>query len=134
MFQPQRASEPVLEPVGLADLKAEHAMQYNLLAEAERLLAGGETASAHQVLRQLLQYSEAHFGSEEILMRLHSYPGYHQHLREHGDLIAALERLLDDATQKASPTPEAIRRWLTTHIHHTDQQFLEFMQNEKRSV
>ena len=78
-------SPRVLDGVGLADLKAEHAMQYTLLAEAERLLAKGETAGAHQVLQQLLQYSEAHFGSEEIVMRLHSYPGYHQHLREQTD-------------------------------------------------
>jgi hemerythrin len=129
MSQPEPSpGRRVLDSVGLADLKAEHAMQYNLLAEAERLLAAEETASAHQVLRQLLQYSEAHFGSEEVLMRLHSYPGYHQHLREHGELISALERLLEDSTTSASPTPEAIRRWLTTHIHHTDQLFLEFMQ------
>lgn len=129
MFQPQNSlGRRVLDSVGLADLKAEHAMQYNLLAEAERLLAAEETASAHQVLRQLLQYSEAHFGSEEVLMRLHSYPGYHQHLREHGELVAALERLLEDSTKGASPTPESIRRWLTMHIHHTDQQFLDFMQ------
>lgn len=130
MFQPQTTPRSPIDAVGLADLESEHAMQYTLLAEGERLLAAGESAAAHQVLRQLLQYTEAHFGSEEILMRLHSYPGYHQHLREHGELIASLERLLESSSKDATPAPEAIRRWLTTHIHHTDQLFLEFMQKK----
>lgn len=115
-------------PVGLADVEAEHALQYKLLAEAERLLAAGKVDDARAAAQQLYSYSEAHFGSEQVIMRLHAYPGYHSHLREHGDLLAALVRLVDDIdTTNALPSAAAIRRWLTAHIHHADQEFLDYL-------
>ena len=114
--------------VGIADLEAEHALQYKLLAEAERLLADGDVESARDVIRQLYEYSEAHFGSEQVLMRLHAYPGYQSHEREHGDLLAALATLMagiGDGT--AATSAGALRRWLTAHIHHADRAFLDHL-------
>ena len=61
-------------PVGTEDLDAEHALQYKLLSEVERLLAEENEAAARDVIRRLYDYSEAHFASEQVLMRLHSYP------------------------------------------------------------
>jgi hemerythrin len=114
---------------GFADVEAEHALQYKLLNEAERLLQAGETAAARDVAQQLYDYSDAHFGSEQVLMRLHSYPGYQAHLREHGELLAALRNLMASIDrQSAAQAASALRRWLTAHIHHSDQVFLEFLQ------
>ena len=128
MTEPQRAV--ATSPVGLSDVEAEHAMQYKLLAEAERLLGDGNLENAREVVRQLQHYSEAHFGSEQVLMRLHSYPGYQAHVREHGELLAildALSRGIDETT--ASSSAGAIRRWLTAHIHHADQAFLDHLKS-----
>lgn len=114
--------------VGRADVEAEHALQYKLLAEAERLLQTSDFAASREVVQQLYDYSEAHFGSEQVLMRLHSYPGYQAHLREHGDLLAALGNLLANLEYSTgAQSAGALRRWLTAHIHHADQAFLEFM-------
>jgi hemerythrin len=117
-----------LATVGAADLEAEHALQYKLLGEAERLLEGGNRAAARELIVQLHTYSDAHFASEQVLMRLHSYPGYAAHEREHGELLHALDNLLsnldsDDPSRAAS----SLRRWLTSHIHHADQSFLDFL-------
>jgi hemerythrin-like metal-binding protein len=114
--------------VGTADLEAEHALQYRLLAEAERLLVAKDLDGARDVVRQLHEYSEAHFGSEQVIMRLHAYPGYQAHEREHGELLAALDTLsggIDGGN--AASTASALRRWLTAHIHHADQAFLEYL-------
>ncbi len=116
--------------VGTADLEAEHALQYKLLTEAERLLAERDVERAREVVRQLYEYSEAHFGSEQVLMRLHAYPGYQAHEREHGDLLGALKTLssgIDDGT--ATTSASALRRWLTAHIHHADQAFLDHLKS-----
>lgn len=118
------------EPTGLVDVESEHVLQYRLLSEAERLLAAGDGQRGLEVIRQLHRYSEVHFGSEQVLMRLHAYPGYQAHEREHGELLAALDVLIaniDDATAAASA--ESIRRWLTSHIHHSDQAFVEHMKS-----
>jgi hemerythrin len=115
---------------GIADLEAEHALQYKLLSEAERLLAVGDVGAAREVADQLYNYSEVHFGSEEVLMRLHSYPGYQAHLREHGELLTALHQLVAEIYVKRSVVgADAIRRWLTVHIHHSDQEFLEYVRS-----
>lgn len=118
---------------GLADLEAEHALQYKLLGEAERLLESGDRAAAREVIAQLHAYSDAHFASEQVLMRLHSYPGYEAHEREHGVLLHALEVMLtsldaDDPSRSAA----SLRRWLTSHIHHADQSFLDFVNQPVR--
>jgi hemerythrin len=121
--------DPTPPPVlGLAEIDSEHAMQYQLLEEVERVLERGDVAAARVVVQQLHDYSAAHFGSEQVIMRLHSYPGYNAHEREHGDLLAALQRLslgMDAETGAASAV--AIRRWLTTHIHHADQAFVDYL-------
>jgi hemerythrin len=118
--------------IGVSDVEAEHALQYKLLTEAERLLAAGDAGAAREVLQQLHDYSEAHFGSEQVLMRLHSYPGYQSHLREHGDLLTALDQLLANVGTRPSTASAAdLRRWLTSHVHHADQAFLDFMQNPR---
>jgi hemerythrin len=126
-IQDAPSQPPVL---GIAEIDAEHALQYKLLEEVERVLERGDVAAARVVVKQLHEYSEAHFGSEQIIMRLHSYPGYNAHEREHGDLLAALQRLsvgLEVETGMASAA--AIRRWLTTHIHHADQAFIDYLNN-----
>ena len=115
-------------PVGTEDLDAEHALQYKLLAEVERLLAEENEAAARDVIRRLYDYSEAHFASEQVLMRLHSYPGYLAHEREHGDLLVALQSLLSSVgVESSSTSASALRRWLSGHIHHADQAFVDFL-------
>lgn len=117
---------------GLADVEAEHAMQYKLLAEAERLLGGGELDSARSLVSQLCDYSEVHFGSEQVLMRLYSYPGYEPHLREHGELLAALRQMASQiGVEGSAVTPGTIRRWLSAHVQHADEAFLQFVRGER---
>lgn len=117
-----------LPATGIADLEAEHALQYKLLGEAERLLESGDRAAAREVIAQLHSYSDAHFASEQVLMRLHSYPGYQAHEREHGELLQALDNLLTNLdAEDPSRAAASLRRWLTSHIHHSDQGFLDFM-------
>ena len=126
MSEPQVVSP--LRSVGIADVEAEHALQYKLLGEAERLLESGDRSAAREVILQLHSYSDAHFASEQVLMRLHSYPGYAAHEREHGELLDALQTLLANLdAENPSRGAELLRRWLSSHIHHADQSFLDFM-------
>ena len=76
-------------------MEAEHRVQLELLQGLQEALAGGgedRTESAAR-LKQLLEYSEAHFLSEQLLMRLHAYPAYEEHVQEHDRLIGTLRTL-----------------------------------------
>ena len=68
-------------------------------------------------------------------MRLHSYPGYQNHLREHGDLLKALRQLIAGLdSEHAALGASAIRRWLTAHIQQADREFIEFLKHSPLSA
>ncbi len=82
----------------------------------------------------LQDFTNAHFLAEQLLMRLHSYPGFEAHQREHDDLMEELrglgETLLaDDATDPAEAAT-SLERWLIAHIQSEDQALAEFLRQQ----
>lgn len=78
----------------------EHSIQLNL---AESLVNTARRAQdqgvASDILDQFVSFSEAHFMAEQLLMRLHAYPGYEEHTKQHDLLIescALLRQTLSD--------------------------------------
>lgn len=62
----------------------EHEIQLGLLRAL--CTAAGENRDAAvvgEILERLISYSEAHFLSEELLMRLNSYDDYEDHVDDH---------------------------------------------------
>lgn len=93
-------------------IDAEHQIQIRLLNELRRALR--EEQSGNELREQLTDYCRAHFLSEELLMRLHAYPGYDDHVADHEQMIDALEGLT---------TPEqadALAALLLRHIGERD--------------
>ena len=67
-----------------ADVDREHEVQLGLLRAL--CVAAGENRAAGEIgeiLDHLIAYSEAHFMSEELLMRLKSYDDYEDHVEDH---------------------------------------------------
>jgi hemerythrin-like metal-binding protein len=107
-------------------LAAEHQVQLDLLRALQDILArGGEDRSASTgLLKQLLDYSEAHFLSEQLLMRLYAYPAYEEHVQEHERLIGDLRDLsvawTEGETEAAGNLLARVEDWLLTHMSTTD--------------
>jgi hemerythrin-like metal-binding protein len=115
-------------------MDSEHAVQIELLREVERAVAALDRTTALDLMRRLGDYSEAHFGSEQILMRLHAYPQYAAHEAEHGTLLAELRRVrdrltFDDRTELTEAMQE-LRAWLLNHIQTSDRRFAEYIRGE----
>ena len=89
-------------------------------------------------MQQLENFTDAHFASEQVLMRLHSYPGYWAHEREHGLLLQEFRRLRDEiASASAGDLPkqaDAVRRWLVSHVNSSDQAFVMFLRETPAPV
>jgi hemerythrin-like metal-binding protein len=106
-------------------MEAEHRIQLRLLAKVqEALVRQSGRDGAAVLLRQLLDYSEAHFLSEQILMREHSYPGYEAHVAEHDQLLEKL-RVMVVEWESGHPAALAERAsrvedWLLAHMRTTD--------------
>ena len=129
-------AEPTV--IGLPEVDGEHNVQFQLLGAVESALAGGNRDAAAELMQQLGDFTESHFASEQVLMRLHSYPGYWSHEREHGQLLADLQRLAEGiASADAAGLPEkaeGIRRWLVSHINSSDKAFVTFMRETPAPV
>jgi len=119
---------PELLRLGQEPVDGEHGVQLQLVealrAELERNGSCGTTA---ELVDRLLVFSDMHFGSEELLMRLRSYPRYGEHVEEHRRLLAHL-REIDERVRRggeAGALADELRRWLVGHIATHDRAFAE---------
>ena len=75
-------------------MDGEHRIQVGLI---KALCAAAESGAAEaelgRILEQLVAYSEAHFMSEELLMRLDSYDEFEDHVEEHSRMMDLLQEM-----------------------------------------
>jgi hemerythrin len=101
-------------------------MQIELLDAFVTAVQGESTASElDEILARIQDFSRAHFLSEELLMRLHAYTGYADHLEDHDrmiEMVAELRQRIDSNDfQAALSQAAALRQKFVQHIHDRDQ-------------
>ena len=79
---------------------------------------------ARRVAEQLLTYSAAHFGGEELLMEAASYAGREAHAGEHQEFLAhirQIQRALDEGDEAvALEAALDLRQALAAHMNDAD--------------
>ena len=93
-------------------IDAEHQVQIQLLNELRRVLRDGGDAA--ELRERLTDYCRAHFMSEELLMRLHAYPDYDDHVADHEQMLDALDGLT------GAQEVDALAAFLLRHIGGRD--------------
>jgi hemerythrin len=124
--------------VGEKTIDAEHDLQMQLLDSLSQSLAkGGDFSPTHHVLEQFIEFSDMHFLSEQLIMRLHSYPGYETHLEEHTRLMKKVREIRETIVhgEKVSGLQLILelRDWLLNHIATEDAAFGEFLKNREEA-
>jgi hemerythrin len=114
----------------------EHDLQLQLIDSlAESIEKEGDFSPARYVLHQFIEFSDMHFLSEQLVMRLHNYPGYEPHLEEHTKLMKKVRDIRNSIVrgdQKLSQElVEGLREWLLTHIATKDVAFGEFLKSKE---
>ncbi len=114
--------------LGLKDVDGEHRLQIDLVDALEDALRRGEERElAAGILERLLDYTNAHFHAEELMMRFHSYPSYDAHVAEHAELSGHLRELREVHEQGQLPVTlelvDALKGWLAGHIRTMDRGF-----------
>jgi hemerythrin len=125
-------------PVRIGDrtIDAEHDLQMQLLDSLSQALAkGGDFSPTRYVLEQFIEFSDMHFLSEQLVMRLHGYPGYEAHLEEHTRLMKKVRDIRENVYRgEKEPSLQLIlelRDWLLSHIATEDVAFGEFLQKKE---
>jgi hemerythrin len=125
-------------PVKIGDqtIDAEHDLQMQLLDSlAQALERGGDFAPTRYILEQFIEFSDMHFLSEQLVMRLHGYPAYETHLEEHTRLMKKVREIKENVFRaEKAPSVHMIRElrdWLLTHIATEDAAFGEYLKKKE---
>jgi len=122
---------------GEKSIDTEHDLQIQMLDSlSESLQKGGDFSPARYILEQFIEFSDMHFLSEQLVMRLHSYPGYEAHLETHTHLMREVREIRDSVFRgENAPSQKLVqemRNWLLNHIASEDVAFGDFL-SEKES-
>jgi hemerythrin len=110
----------------------EHHVQLGMLKALCDAVEGGHPASKiREILDQLTAYSELHFMSEELLMRMYAYPDYDDHVLDHEAMTERLNQIMQHYTagqgRMALETANEMREFLLGHINSRDQALTEYL-------
>jgi hemerythrin len=122
--------------IGDQTIDAEHDLQLQLLDSLSQALAkGGDFSPTRHILEQFIEFSDMHFLSEQLIMRLNSYPGYESHLEEHTRLMKKVRQIRESIVrgEKVSSLQLILelRDWLLNHIATEDSAFGEFLRTKE---
>lgn len=123
---------------GIAEMDQEHALELQIVRSIQTALADSDGDKVDELLQQLEDFTNAHFLAEQLLMRLHAYPGYEAHQEEHDQLMTELHELSQNLRSDNSLNPakeaENLERWLLTHIQSSDQALAEYLKQQDPKV
>jgi hemerythrin-like metal-binding protein len=125
--------------VGEKSIDAEHDLQMQMLDSlSQAIQRGGELSPMKYILEQFIEFSDMHFLSEQLVMRLHGYPGYEPHLEEHTRLMKKVREvranLLQGENAPSLVLVQELRQWLTAHIAQEDAAFGLYLKNQGAAV
>jgi hemerythrin len=120
---------------GHAMMDAEHQVELALLAEVRAAMhERGDRALAIDILRQLIDHTNVHFSSEQMLMRLTAFPDFQAHQLEHDELMRQAHTLLAHVESgEIEPTVrfiDAMTTWLTDHMVQKDRPLARFLERK----
>ncbi|MGB0683791.1 MAG: bacteriohemerythrin [Magnetovibrionaceae bacterium] len=113
----------------------EHALQIRLLGALEQALQNGaDRAAIDDLFEQLISFTDAHFMSEGLLMRLHAYPEYEAHMEEHDQLITEIRTIqeiysVDDSNDAVGHLGK-LTPWVMRHMMTKDRAFEDFLKGD----
>ncbi len=113
---------------GKSGMDMEHRVQVELIIALEQGLAlGKHIDDLKEILTQLVDYTDIHFMSEQLLMRLHAYPRLAEHEAAHNKLIEQSRRVMNDfCSEEVSVVSSELlllKQWLLDHIRSDDYLF-----------
>jgi hemerythrin len=112
---------------GVIDQDHKHLIE--IINRFEKVAADGlDRDEAAEILYALRFYTQTHFGREEQLQNLISFPYADAHHQEHADLIKKLDTAIEhlkQSNQEQQDTihhelSEMLHHWLVEHILHSD--------------
>jgi len=118
--------------LGQDALDVEHQGQMLLLLALEKELCGAaDEARLAVLLDRVIEFSNIHFMSEQVLMREHAYPGLPAHEAEHDQLMDQMrdfqKRIETGERTIVAADLSSLRDWVLRHIRTKDTAFAHYL-------
>ncbi len=119
--------------VGVKELDHQH---QNLIAIINRLYAlykdnKFSKTDAAPIFKELFDYADYHFGTEEHYFQIYNYPKKDEHINIHNQYRDKMEAFKD--RYDAGPSPEVLfeisnflNEWWIWHINNTDREYTKY--------
>jgi hemerythrin len=114
--------------VGIREIDTQHQKLVQMLNELyEAMKAGKGNDAVGKILNGMIQYTVSHFATEERYMKLHGYPDFDTHKKEHDSLTKQVSDLQEQfKTGQAALSMKVgnfLKSWLINHISGTDMKY-----------
>lgn len=125
--------------LGVEEIDNQHK---ELLRRFDMLLTACEEGKGIRELKKMLnfldEYVQLHFNDEEVLQRLHSYPDYDEHRKEHEIFAGRITKLREEIDRDGAAlhhlikTNDLLFKWLISHISNADKAFGVFLKTVEK--
>lgn len=121
--------------VGVELIDSDHQLLVSLINQLDDAMKeGGGRDTVGSVLNVLLEYTETHFGREELLMEKAGYPELTPHRREHVKLTTQVRQIVDrfnggDSSSLDAEVLDFLKTWLTGHILGVDRKYAPYVKD-----
>ena len=116
--------------VGIPEIDAQHQTLAGCIALLETAVTTQQRWSAvHSALVRLADFVRIHFAVEESLLRIHRYPEFERHVREHLE-FADQVRQLQERSLRVDVSEEMvafIQNWWHEHIMTSDKHYAAYL-------
>jgi len=131
----RNANPTALLRTGEKTIDTEHDLQMQMLDSlTQSLERSSDFSPTRYLMEQFIEFSDMHFLSEQLVMRLNEYPGYERHLEEHTRLMkkvrAIRESILNGEKRPSLELLGELRQRLLCHIAEEDVAFGEFLREK----
>jgi hemerythrin len=125
---------PAPPSVHVAILDEQHKRLFDLLHRTETLSrTGGDSAGTLLLLRELVDYSDYHFRTEDAYMIDNNYPLFLSHRKEHGQYLFQMNEILTRFENQDPALPDAIHaflsEWWRRHVMESDMRYARYFKN-----
>jgi hemerythrin len=88
-------------------------------------------------MSRMVEYVRFHFGVEQELLQRINYPEYHEHKKQHDELIRDILDTVKDYGEGKKFVPNhfvrTLREWILSHIALTDKRYATYISIQKKN-
>jgi len=119
--------------VGVGELDHQHQKLMEIINKLFELYQAKQfsTAEVEPIFKELFDYADYHFGTEENYFKLYNYPHKNEHIGTHNVYREKMRGLKDKYDQEKNPEilfeiANFLNDWWIWHINHIDKEYTKY--------